>query len=117
MAAAFGAERVGVVSKRIPSRARHADEPFRLGDMMVLFGFRDEDSFRAWRKRAEARGLPPPLTGCTRPLRWDRAQVLEWRARGGRPAQVALAESKPDAAPLDELAVARMRLRARAGMA
>lgn len=101
------------MSKRTASRARSAAEPYRLGDVMVLAGYSDETSFRAWRARAEAMGFPAPLPGCTRPLRWARAPVDAWFERGGRPAQIAL-QATPDA-PIDELAAARARLKARAG--
>lgn len=105
--------------KRVPARAR-PDEPYRLGDVMARAGYADEDSFRAWRVRAEAQGFPPPLPGCTRPLKWSREQVDAWFVAGGRPAQIALAAHKRDAgeddAPLDELAAARARLRFRAGV-
>lgn len=101
--------------KRTPSRARSEAEPYRLADLMAIFGYADEDSFRAWRKRAEAMGFPPPLPGCTRPLKWERALVDAWRAAGGRPAQIELATQTPGA-PIDELAAARQRLRLRAAV-
>lgn len=102
------------MSKRLPSVARSADEPYRLGDLMRLFGYADENSFRAWRVRVEALGFPPPLPGCKRPLKWDRALVDAWRLSGGRPAQRALAEQQPAAAPVDELAAHRAKLAAKA---
>ena len=106
------------MSKRTASRARSDAEPYRLGDLMALFGYADEDSFRKWRRRAEALGFPRPLPGCTRPLKWSRAEIDAWRAHP-RPAQTALAAQKADAgaaAPVDELAAARARLRFRAGV-
>ena len=101
------------MTKRAPSRARRDDEPYRLRDLMIMFGYSDEDRFRAWRKRVEAMGFPQPLPGCTRPLKWDRQLVDEWKKVGGRPALIAQAEQK-DAPPIDELAIARQRLRLKA---
>ncbi|GIK50321.1 MAG: hypothetical protein BroJett013_30180 [Alphaproteobacteria bacterium] len=101
------------MSRRDPPRARSVAEPYRLGDVMQLAGYADEDSFRAWRLRAEAIGFPPPLPGCTRPLKWSRAQVDAWFAAGGRPAQAALGAQR-EAAPIDEIAAARARLRLKA---
>lgn len=105
------------MAQRIPARARSGDEPYRLGDLMMRFGYSDEDSFRQRRKRLEAIGFPKPLPGCTRPLKWSRTQVDEWFANGGRPAQVAIAEAAPPAhadAGAEEIAAARARLHARA---
>jgi hypothetical protein len=101
------------MGKRCSARARSEAEPYRLGDLMVRAGYKDESSFRAWRVRAEAMGFPPPLPGCTRPLRWARAPVDAWFESGGRAAQKA-AQPNP-LAPIDELAAARARLKARAG--
>lgn len=84
--------------------------PYRVADLMKMFGYRDVDSFRAWRARAEAQGFPPPIVGCTRPLKWSRELVDAWRACGGRPAQHAIVQQLPEPAPVDELAAGRARL-------
>lgn len=106
------------MSKRQPSRARSDEEPYRVADLMVIFGYRDEDSFRGYRKRAEAMGFPKPLPGSTRPLKWSREQIDAWRAVGGRPAEIALRrqqqhEGEDAAAAVDELAIARARMHAK----
>lgn len=106
------------MSKRAAPRARSDAEPYRLGDVMMLAGYLDEDCFRTWRTRAEAMGFPLPLPGCTRPLKWNRAQVDAWFAAGGRPAQLAVRAQRDDVAdaPIDELAAARMRLKLKTSM-
>lgn len=103
------------MTKRAPAHARCDAEPYRLGDLMVMFGYRDEDSFRAWRRQQEKLGFPLPLPGRTRPLKWARAPIDAWRDAGGRPAQAALAAQSPAPQPIDELAAHRAKLHARLG--
>jgi hypothetical protein len=87
-----------------------------LPELMALLRYRDRDSFRAWRVRAEKEeGFPPPLPHRRRPLAWSRASVLRWIDGDEHPRAPAPANDAgpADAPPADELAAARARLMAR----
>jgi predicted DNA-binding transcriptional regulator AlpA len=85
-------------------------EVYRLRDLKRMFAYADDTSFRAWRMRVSEEGFPPPLPGCTRPLKWDRSQIDAWRS--GR--KIGAAEQATLPAPVDTIALAREKLRRKA---
>jgi hypothetical protein len=101
-------------SPRAVDAAAPASEVYRLRDLMRIFGYADENSFRGWRIRNQACGFPAPLPGCTRPLKWDRRQVDAWRS-----GDVVLTPTHDDANVMsraDVIALAREKLRLKAAL-
>jgi hypothetical protein len=90
-------------------------EVYRLRDLMQMFGYADDTSFRAWRMRVSSDGFPAPLPGCTRPLKWDKGQIDAWRS-GGKARLVSSTQEATSPPPVDTIGLAREKLRRKAAM-